>query len=100
MQVNTSIAGSSLPPSASDPPSIETAADSSSSLGSHPRITRAKTGIFKTRHPTNLGILGSSRLLYALLASTEPRGFKSTAKNLALIAAVDEKIRALQQNDT
>ncbi|RVW80531.1 putative mitochondrial protein [Vitis vinifera] len=37
--------GSSLPPLASSPHSIELAVDSSSSLGSHPMITRAKAGI-------------------------------------------------------
>ena len=83
MQVDTSLAGSSLPPSTSDSASIEPTADSSSSFGSHPMITRAKVGIFKARHPTNLGILGSSDLLFALLASTEPKKFKSEAKNHA-----------------
>ncbi|RVW53058.1 Retrovirus-related Pol polyprotein from transposon RE1 [Vitis vinifera] len=52
------LGGSSLPPLASSPHSIEHAADSSSSLGSHPMITRAKAGIFKTRYPANLGVLG------------------------------------------
>ena len=42
-------------------------------LGSHPMFTRAKAGIFKTHHPTNLSILSSSKLLSALLASTEPK---------------------------
>ena len=82
MPVDTSRAGSTLPPSTSDPTSIESTIDSSS-LGSHPMITRAKAGIFKTRHPANIGILGSSGLLYALLASTEPKEFKSAAKNPA-----------------
>ena len=66
----------------------------------HPKITRAKYGIFKTRHLANLGVLGSSGLLSAILASTEPRRFKSTTKNSAQFAVVDEKIRVLQQNDT
>ena len=63
-------------------------------------ITRAKAGIFKTHHPANLGVLGSSRLIYALLASTEPKGFKSAAKNPAWLAAMDEEVQALQQNGT
>ncbi|RVW73295.1 Retrovirus-related Pol polyprotein from transposon RE1 [Vitis vinifera] len=100
VQVDTSLAGSSLPPLASSPHSIEHAADSSSSLGSHPMITRAKAGIFKTRHPANLGVLGSSGLLSALLASTKPKGFKSAAKNPAWLAAMDEEVQALQQNGT
>ena len=59
-------------------------------------ITRAKAGIFKTRHPANLSVLGSSGLLSALLASIEPKGFKSAAKNPAWLAAVDEEVQALQ----
>ena len=100
MQVDTSLVGSSLPPLASNPHSIELAVDSVSSLGSHPMITRAKAGIFKTRHPVNLGVLRSSGLLSVLLTSTEPKGFKSTAKNPAWLAAMDEEVQALQQNGT
>ncbi|RVW29453.1 Retrovirus-related Pol polyprotein from transposon RE1 [Vitis vinifera] len=100
VQVDTSLAGSSLPPLASSPHSIELADDSCSSLGSHPMITRAKAGIFKTGHPANLGVLGSSGLLSDLLASTEPKGFKFAAKNPAWLAAMDEEVQALQQNGT
>ena len=63
-------------------------------------ITQTKAGMFKTPHPGNLGILSSSGLLSTLLASTEPKGFKSTAKNPTWVAAMDEEIRALQQIDT
>ncbi|KAL6338576.1 hypothetical protein AAG906_021291 [Vitis piasezkii] len=69
-------------------------------LGSHPMLTRAKAGIFKTRHPANLSVLSSSGLLSALLASTEPKGFKSAAKNPAWLAAMDEEVQALQHNRT
>ena len=69
-----------MPPLTSDLTSIEPTVDSSS-LGTHPMITRAKAGIFKTHHPGNLGILGSYGLLSTLLASTEPKEFKSAAKN-------------------
>ena len=55
------------------------------------------SGIFKTRHPTNLGLLGSSGLLSALIASTEPKGFKYAAKNPAWVATMDEEIRALNK---
>ena len=55
MQVDTSLAGSTLPPSTSNSTSIEPTVDSSS-LGTHPMITRAKAGMFKTRHPVNLVI--------------------------------------------
>jgi len=83
VQVDTSFAGSSLLPSTFDPASIEPTTNSSSSLGSHSMITRGKDGTFKTRHPANLGILGSPGLLSALLASIEPKDFKSVAKNPA-----------------
>lgn len=63
-------------------------------------LTRAKAGIFKSRHPANIGVLGSSSLLSALLESTKPKGFKSTAKNPAWLAAIDDKVRALQKNQT
>ena len=99
VQVDTSRASSALPPSTSDPTSMEPTIDSSS-LGSHPMITRAKVGIFKTRHPAILGILGSSGLISAVLASTRPKGFKYAAKNPAWVAAMDEEILASQQNDT
>ena len=94
VQIDTSLAGSSLQPLTSGLASIEYNVDSSSSLGSHPMITRAKVGIFKTYHLVNLGILGSSGLLYVILASTEPRGFKFVVKNLAWVMAMDEEIRA------
>ncbi|XP_068663023.1 uncharacterized mitochondrial protein AtMg00810-like [Aristolochia californica] len=44
--------------------------------------------------------MGSSRLLSALLVSTDPKGFKSAAKNPAWFAAMDEEVRALQNNRT
>ena len=69
-------------------------------MGSHYMLTRAKASIFKTRHPANLVALGSSGLLSALLASIEPKGFKSAAKNPAWLAAMDEEIQALQTNLT
>ncbi|CAI9758734.1 unnamed protein product [Fraxinus pennsylvanica] len=100
LQVPHSLAG---PPSPLlDPrlPPVEAAIDRSapalpstptSSLGSHPMITRAKAGIFRTRHLADLSILAPSGLLSDLLASTEPKGFKSAAKNPAWLAAMDEE---------
>ncbi|KAL2542976.1 Reverse transcriptase Ty1/copia-type domain-containing protein [Abeliophyllum distichum] len=67
-------------------------------LGSHPMLTRAKAGIFKMRHPVHLGLVSSSRLLSAPLASTELKGFKpfkSAAKNPTWISAMDEEVQAL-----
>uniref|UniRef100_A0A2N9HB18 Integrase catalytic domain-containing protein n=1 Tax=Fagus sylvatica TaxID=28930 RepID=A0A2N9HB18_FAGSY len=69
---------------------------SATSSGSHPMLTRAKADIFKTRHPAHLGLVESSGLLSALLASTEPKGFKSAAKNPAWLNAMDDEIQALQ----
>ena len=70
------------------------------SMGSYHMLTRAKASIFKTCHPVNLAVLGSSGLLSALLASTEPKGFKSAVKNLAWLTAMDEEVQALQNNCT
>ena len=69
-------------------------------LGSHPMLTRAKAGIFKTRHPAHLRIVGSYGLLSALLASTEPKGFKSATKNPVWLATMDDEVQALQNNHT
>ena len=69
-------------------------------MPSHPMLTQAKAGIFKTRRPANLTLLESSGLLSALLASTKPKGFKSAAKNPAWLAIMDEEIQALQTNRT
>ena len=63
-------------------------------------LTRAKAGIFKTRQLANLSVLSSSRLLSALLASPEPKGFKSASKNPAWLAAMDKEVQALQHNLT
>ena len=63
-------------------------------------LTRAKDGIFKTRHPANLSVLSSSGLLSSLLVSIEPKEFKFAAKNPAWLAAMDEKVQALQHNRT
>ena len=92
VQVDTSLTSSSLPPSASSSPSIESAVDFSSSLGSYLMITRAKASIFKTLHLANLSVLGSSKLLSTLLASTVPKGFKTAAKNPTWLAAMDEEV--------
>jgi hypothetical protein len=45
-------------------------------------VTRAKADIFQPYYPTYLSqyVLG---LLYALLTTFEPHGFKTAAKNLA-----------------
>ena len=68
--------------------------------GSHPKITRAKSRIFKTRHPVHLSFVQSTPLIHALLATPEPKGFKSAAKNPAWLAAMDDEMKALQINHT
>ncbi|RVX03952.1 putative mitochondrial protein [Vitis vinifera] len=61
-------------------------------------LTRAKVDIFKTRHSAHLGLVGSSGLIFALLASTKPKGFKSAAKNPIWLTTMDEEVQALQNN--
>lgn len=63
-------------------------------------LTRAKPGIFKTRHLASLVVLSSFGFLSTLLVSTKPKGFKSTPKDLAWLAAMDEEVQALQKNRT
>ncbi|RVW98311.1 Retrovirus-related Pol polyprotein from transposon RE1 [Vitis vinifera] len=72
----------------------------SAAPASHPMITRAKSGIFKPRHPAHLSFVQSSPLIHALLATSKPKGFKSAAKNPAWLAAMDDEIKALQTNHT
>lgn len=64
-------------------------------ISSHPMLTRAKAGILKTRHPANLGVFSSTGLLSTFLASAKLKGFKSTAKNLAWLATMNEEVRDL-----
>ena len=67
---------------------------------SHPMIKCAKSGIFKTRYPAHLSFVQSSPLIRALLATSEPKGFKSAAKNPSWLATMDDKIKVLQTNHT
>jgi hypothetical protein len=55
-------------------------------------VTHVKASIFNTRHHANLTTLCSSNLITALLASTEPKGLKSAAKNPTWIVVTDEEI--------
>ncbi|KAL6344748.1 hypothetical protein AAG906_002654 [Vitis piasezkii] len=92
LQVTDSLAGPSSPLLEPRPPPIASnvALTPAPPLGSHLMLTRAKTSIFKTHHPANLGVLSSSRLLSALLASINP----------TWLAAMDEEVQALQHNRT
>lgn len=103
LQANDSLAGPSLPHSDPSPASPELTTELPTPApvaASHPMLTRAKAGIFKPRHPANLALSGSSGLLSALLTFTEPKGFKSAAKNPAWLTAKDEEVQALQTNRT
>eukprot|EP00261_Vitis_vinifera_P024448 XP_010656738.1 PREDICTED: uncharacterized protein LOC104880761 [Vitis vinifera] len=73
---------------------------SSAPSGSHPTITRAKSRIFKTRHPAHLSFVQSIPFIHALLATSELTGFKSAAKNPAWLAVMDDEMKALQINHT
>ncbi|RVW83898.1 Retrovirus-related Pol polyprotein from transposon RE1 [Vitis vinifera] len=66
---------------------------SSAPFGSHPIITCTKFEIFKTRHPTHVNFVQSTPLIHAPLAIFEPKGFKSTAKNPAWLAAMDDEMK-------
>ena len=50
--------------------------------------------------PTHLSFVQSSPLIHALLATSEPKGFKSATTNPAWLAAMDDEIKALQTNHT
>jgi len=73
--------------------------DQSAASSSHPMVTQAKAGIFRPRYPTYLS-QHVSGLLHALLTTSEPRGFKTAAKNPAWLAAMDEELNALRKNCT
>ena len=78
LRVNDSPIGPSLLYSDPSPASLELTTElptpapvAAAPMASHPLITRAKTGIFKNRHPVNLALLGSYGPLSTLLASIE-----------------------------
>ncbi|KAK9060122.1 hypothetical protein SSX86_020826 [Deinandra increscens subsp. villosa] len=69
-------------------------------LPGHPMQTRAKSGIFKTKHHANLTFLEQHKLCAALFAAKEPRGFKSAAKDPHWMQAMNEEMYALIKNNT
>ncbi|GJS04403.1 retrovirus-related pol polyprotein from transposon TNT 1-94 [Tanacetum coccineum] len=71
-----------------------------SSTSSHPMTTRSKAGIFKHKHHADLASLTTHPLHVALLSTTEPRGFKTAAKDPKWMEAMNEEFQALQQNQT
>lgn len=66
----------------------------------HSMTTRSKAGIFKPRHLVDLAVLSSIPLHQALLATTDPRGYKSASKHSHWIKAMHEEMHALHSNDT
>ena len=66
----------------------------------HPMITRGKAGIVKPRSHHAMTILSSNQFIQALLVTKEPKGFKSAAKHLKWLSAMDDEIHALQRNGT
>ncbi|GJZ06149.1 retrovirus-related pol polyprotein from transposon RE1 [Tanacetum coccineum] len=68
------------------------------STSSHPMTTRSKADIFKNKHQADLASLATHPLHVALVATTEPRGFKSAAKDPKWLAAMNEEFQALQYN--
>lgn len=64
---------------------------------SHPMTTWIKSGIFKTHYVADIITIG---LLYTLVVSTEPKGFKSAAKHLHWLAAMREELNALHANNS
>lgn len=60
-------------------------------------ITRARTGVFIPHCPIDLAF---TALLSALVAFSEPRGFKPSAKSPEWLAAMQEEIDDLHTNQT
>ena len=67
---------------------------------SHPMLTRGKAGISKSKHYSYICQVPSSPLIFSLLVMKEPKGFKSAAKSLEWLAAMDDEIKALKLNQT
>lgn len=63
----------------------------------HPLVTRARAGVFKPRYPVNLAAIA---LLSALVATTEPRKFKSGANYSEWLSTIQEENDAIRANDT
>ncbi|GJZ91072.1 zinc finger, CCHC-type containing LTR copia-type gag-polypeptide, partial [Tanacetum coccineum] len=81
-------------------PSTSNLPPSNTTTSSHPMTTRSKSGIFKPRHIADLASLTTHPLHVALTSISEPKGFKTAAKNPQWIAAMHEELQALQQNQT
>lgn len=95
----------SLPPAPSDadpahmspPPSSPIM--SAPTVGTHHMVTRSKADIFKPRYFADIALLAHSSLISALLTTTTHKGFKSAAKHLGWLAAMNDEIKALHSNN-
>ena len=63
-------------------------------------ITRGKAGIIKPKYRADFASLGTTTLFQALLTTSVPKGFKSTAKNPQWLMAMEEEMVALHSNET
>ncbi|GJZ09562.1 retrovirus-related pol polyprotein from transposon TNT 1-94 [Tanacetum coccineum] len=81
-------------------PSTSNLPPSNTTTSSHPMTTRSKAGIFKPRHIADLASLTTHPLHVALTSISEPKGFKTAAKNPQWMAAMHEELQALEQNQT
>jgi len=97
-QSTSSLAPSVPAPQEAQPPALPIA--SVPHQNSHSMITRGKACISKSKHYRYVCQVPSSPLLSSLLVMKEPKGFKSAAKSLEWLAAMDEEIRALKLNQT
>ncbi|KAI3766125.1 hypothetical protein L2E82_16175 [Cichorium intybus] len=66
----------------------------------HPMQTRSRAGIFKPKHVVDFAQLQHSMLHQALFSTTEPKGYKSAAKNPHWLMAMEEEMTALRNNQT
>ncbi|XP_014490623.1 uncharacterized protein LOC106753333 [Vigna radiata var. radiata] len=63
-------------------------------------VTRAKSGIFRPRHFADITTYQPSSLLYALVTTSTPKGFKSAAKHPGWLDAMHKELLALHSNNT
>nr|GEU96075.1 putative zinc finger, CCHC-type [Tanacetum cinerariifolium] len=91
-QTSNRVTKSTSTPTTSNMPPLNT------TTSSHMMTTRSKTGIFKPRHIADLASFTTHPLHVALSSISEPKGFKTTAKNPQWMAAMNEELQALQQN--
>lgn len=68
-----------------------------STVSTHSMQTRSRSGIFKPCHVTDIA---QTPLMHALLATYALKGFRSVAKHLHWVAAMEEKMLAFRSNAT